>query len=82
MHPGVRPTGRFDPKAWPTRQAGEDALQLSLDGPTTRLSLEAGELRAVIFDPGAVAHGAALSGVLHVVRRPLTLDASRRGGLG
>ena len=73
MDPGIRPTGHVESDGGLTRQVGQHALQLSLDGPTTRLRLEAGELRAVIFDPCAVPHGAALSGVLHLVRRSLTL---------
>jgi hypothetical protein len=73
MDPGIRPTGHFDPNRGLTRQVGQHALQFSLDGPTSRLSLEAGKLRTFIFDPCAVPHGAALSGVLHLVRRRLTL---------
>ena len=68
MHPGVRPTGRGDPDASTTIKVGQRTFQLSLDGPTARLGLEAGELGAVIFDPCAVPHGAALSGGLRCGR--------------
>ena len=51
MHPGVGPSGPVDRLAHPRRQAGQRGLELSLDRPGSRLDLEAGEVRAVVFDP-------------------------------
>jgi hypothetical protein len=50
MHPGVRPAGPVDPPL-PIVEAGQRGLELSLDRPAPRLDLEAGEVRAVVFDP-------------------------------
>ena len=61
---GVGPTRRRDAHTPPTGHVGERRLQLSLDRPGPRLLLEPGEGRAVVFDPRAVPHGAALSGEL------------------
>ena len=72
MHPGVRPTARGYGDARTTVEVGQCTLQFSLDGAAARLSLETGKLGAVIFDPCAVPHGAALSGALHLVRPATT----------
>ena len=80
MHPGVRPTRPGDPDAPATVEVGQHAFDLSLDGPSARLGLEAGELRAVVFDPCAVPHGAALSGDLRLVRRCRAARRARPGG--
>ena len=58
----VGPARAIDPDATSVRQAGECRFEFSLDGPALALQLEAAELRAVVFDPRAVAHEAALSG--------------------
>jgi len=49
MHPGIRPTGRGDRDAVTLVEVGQRTFQLSLDGPTARLGLEAGEIRQAAF---------------------------------
>ena len=47
-----------------TGERCERGFELSLDRPGSRLELVARKVRAVIFDPGAIAHGRALSGAV------------------
>jgi hypothetical protein len=62
MHPGVGSTGSVNPQANASGEAGQRSFQFPLDGPRSRLSLEPGEVRAVVFDPCPVTDGRALSG--------------------
>jgi hypothetical protein len=61
MHTGIRPACPVDPSIRPVTEAGQRGLQDSLDRPFPRIDLEPGEVRSVVFDPGAKTPGDALS---------------------
>ena len=61
MHAGVRSAGSVDPLLHSVTEAGQRGLQNPLDRPASRIDLEAIEVRSVIFDRGAKAHGGGLS---------------------
>jgi hypothetical protein len=54
VHAGVGSAGPVDRLSMPAVQAGQRGLEFTLDRAGTRLRLEAGKVRAVIFDPGPV----------------------------
>ena len=65
MDPGVRSAGSVDRVAGPVAEAGQTGFELSLDRPDPGpLSLEAGEVRSVVFNPGAVPLTGRLGGAL------------------
>jgi hypothetical protein len=64
VYPGIRTTGPVDPPDHPVIEACQRVLQDPLDRPATRIDLETGEVRAVIFDPCSVSHRRALSGAV------------------
>jgi hypothetical protein len=62
MDAGIRSAGPVDPLHHPVTEAGQCGLQDSLDRPFPRLDLEPGEVRSIVFNRGAEAHGGDLSG--------------------
>jgi hypothetical protein len=67
---GVRATGPIDRPARPGFEAGQRGFELSLDRPDPgSLDLEAGEVRSVVFDGGAIAPRGGLSTACLVTRR-------------
>ena len=70
MDARVGPSRRVDPHPASAGERGQRGLELSLDRPGARLGLEPGEVRSVVFDPRAVAHGGTLSGALLVATAP------------
>ena len=66
MHSGVRAAGPIDRLADPVSEAGQRGFEFPLDGPDPGpLGLEAGVVRAVIFNPGAIpTSGRRLGGAL------------------
>ena len=70
MHPGVGSAGPVDRLALPAGQAGQRGLEFTLDRAGSRLGLEAGKVRAVVFDPwrgtGEPVSGGVLSGAIDV----------------
>jgi hypothetical protein len=61
VDPGIGSAGPVDRLAFPTGQAGQRGLEFTLDRASSRLDLEPGKVRAVVFDPRAVAHEGLLS---------------------
>jgi hypothetical protein len=62
MHPGVGAAGPVDRLANPIAEAGQGRLEFPLDRPDSGpLSLEAGKVRAIVFNRGAEAPRRALS---------------------
>ncbi len=81
VDPGVGPPGPVDP---PLARVGRGvpARPRALPGPSAfRVDLEAGEVRSVVFDPRAVAHGRALSDARSSSSDELDLDDLRRVAL-
>jgi hypothetical protein len=74
MHPGVGAAGPVDRPADPIAESCQCGLEFALDCPETwSLDLEAGKVRAVVFDPCPVPNlgsgsGDALSGASWVAR--------------
>jgi hypothetical protein len=66
MHSGIRAAGPIDRLANPVSEAGQRGFEFPLDRPDPGpLGLEAGEVRAVIFNPGAIpTSGRRLGGAL------------------
>jgi len=68
MHPGVRAAGPVDRLANPVPEASQRGFEFPLDRPDSGpLGLEAGEVRAVVFNPCSIplagrCDGGALSG--------------------
>jgi hypothetical protein len=61
VYTGIRSAGPVDSLLHPVTEAGQRGLQDSLDRPFSGVHLESGEVRSVVFDPRAKAHGDALS---------------------
>ena len=71
VHPGVGPAGPVDPDPLPPVRRASAASSSPWTVRAPGWSLEAGEVRPVIFDPGAVAHGRRPLGAPVVGRRAL-----------
>ena len=61
MHAGVRSAGPVDPLSRPIAEPVQRVFEDPLDRPFSRLDLEPGEVRSVVFNPRHVPHGDALS---------------------
>src|SRR5450759_3616116 len=61
MNPGIGSTRRIDSDPVSTGDRCQRSFEFSLDRPCSRLNLEPGEVRAVVFNPCPVPHGHALS---------------------
>ena len=57
VDPGIRASRPVDRHPLAPVEAGQRGLELSLDRPGVALQLEPGEVRSVVFDRRAVAHG-------------------------
>jgi len=57
MDARVGSSRRVDPQPASAGERGERGLELPLDRPGSRLGLEPGEVRSVVFDPCPIAHG-------------------------
>jgi hypothetical protein len=77
MHPGVRAAGPVDRLANPLMEVCQRGFEFPLDRPDPRsLDLEAGIVRAVVFDRGAKAPRRDLSIAMLLATEP----PMRRGG--